>query len=590
MRSRDIPIVPLTRAGLGLEVLAADPAGWRVVVRTSDPKSDAFLVTALPTRIELGDDAAVMLTKAYPDPASIVTPAPYSRGVDLPPERSVCPADGISDVPAKTSLPEGWDDLWGHPGPDLPDLEWRRLKRLTRELAEDVGLVDRSSTFGPLVGAGELLERPVHRWFAYKEGYSPQLLGAVLDGLHLGDSLHVSDPFGGVATTALAGLADPRVAEVRSVDYSPLAHFVGSVKLSWPFLEPERLGRLLPAALSYPSNCPVKLPDLAAFANPEIFHPQRIRALLRARDHLRQLPRAKQVERDFFLLGLAAVTEDLSGVMKDGRALRIVRQRRRRASSLAHHKTSIRASGAVKQALAGQWTAMIEDLEVLREERAAAQTKLAVHLRGDARSLATIRLLDDQPAFPDGWADLACFSPPYLNCVDYTEVHKLELWLLDYVTNQAEFKQTRLGTLRSHPSVRFSERNYIKDLSGQVIDLVDGASQWVRNYGARREVGPVIKQYFDDMFQVWREQHRVLKPSGVAACVVANSTFSRRKPGQSGIFDEEWRLPVLTDVILAHLAKAAGFDTVQIWHARDLRPRNVRFGRARESVVVAWKT
>jgi hypothetical protein len=532
----------------------------------------------------------VILTRARSHRTPTVTPVPYSSGVDLPPERSVRPAGGVSDVPASTSLPEGWDDLWGHPGRDLPELEWRRLKRISRELAEDVDLVDRSSTFEQLVGAGELLERPVHRWFAYKEGYSPQLLGAVLNGLHLGDGLHVCDPFGGVATTALAGLGDPRVAEVRSVDYSPLAHFAGSVKLSWPQLETQRLRLLLRSALSYSSEAPVKLPELAAFSNPEIFHPQRIRALLRARNHLRQLPSANPEERDFFLLGLAAVTEDLSGVMKDGRALRIVRQRQRRASSLAQHKTLIPASGAVKRALAGQWTAMIEDVDALRPERSAARTKMAVHLRGDARSLTAIRLLDSQLAFPDGWADLACFSPPYLNCVDYTEVHKLELWLLDYVTNQAEFKRTRLGTLRSHPSVRFPERNYLKDVSGQVIDLVDGVTQWVQNYGARREVGPIIKQYFEDMFQVWREQHRILKPSGVAACVVANSTFSRRKVGQSGIVDEEWRLPVLTDVILAHLAAAAGFDTVQIWHARELRPRNVRSGRARESVVVAWKT
>jgi hypothetical protein len=107
--------------------------------------------------------------------------------------------------------------------------------------------------------------------------------------------------------------------------------------------------------------------------------------------------------------------------------------------------------------------------------------------------------------------------------------------------------------------------------------------------GARPEVGPVVRQYFEDMLQVWREQLRILSPDSAAVCVVANSTFSRREGAIDGVRRERWRLPVLTDVILAHLALAAGFDSVEIWQARELRPRNVRGGRARESLVVAYK-
>jgi hypothetical protein len=52
---------------------------------------------------------------------------------------------------------------------------------------------------------------------------------------------------------------------------------------------------------------------------------------------------------------------------------------------------------------------------------------------------------------------------------------------------------------------------------------------------------------------------------------------------------EVWRIPILTDVLLAHIARAAGLADVQIWSARELRPRNVQSGAARESLVVARK-
>jgi hypothetical protein len=483
------------------------------------------------------------------------------------------------------ALPEGWDGLWHHPEPTA--MEWSRLVRGSRRLAESIDLrPEHRVTFGPLVGSEGLRDAPVHRWFTYKEGFSAQLLGAVLDALGVEGPITVADAFGGVATTALSAQFDARVSEVRSVEYSPFAHFAGQVKLDWHRLEPERLRRLLPAALDYQRRTDLPVPDLAAFHNPRIFHRNTLHSLLSAREHLRVLSTAKAVERRFLLLGLAAVVEDLSGAMKDGRALRIKGDRRRKPSSLAATNPAVRARGSVKRALAGQWTAMIEDLEALTLHRAAAATTPTQHLRGDARHLEQVQLGDDL-AFPDGWAGLALFSPPYLNCLDYTELYKLELWLMEHITTQAQFKQTRRGTLRSHPSVRFERRGYFDGEGGSDIDLITRASDWICAFGSRREVGPVVREYFEDMLQVWREQRRVLAADGVAVCVVANSTFARRERDEAGFRTESWRLPLLTDVLLAHLARRAGFGHVEIWPARDLRPRNARAGRARESLVVA---
>jgi hypothetical protein len=489
----------------------------------------------------------------------------------------------------RTAVPDDWEQLWGHPSQEPARIEWARLRKQSREAAGAIALLDEKEAFGALVGSGELREQPVHRWFSYKEGFSPQLLAKVIEALELEGDLCVVDGFGGVGTTALSGLLHPQVQEVRSVEYSPFARFVGQTKLQWPDLDPAALRKLLARALAYDTRRAVDVPELAAFHNRKIFSPQRIRALLRVREHIRELPGLDQPERDFFLLGLAAVAEDLSGATKDGRALRIKGQRKRRPSSLARTTPELTAHGTVARALAGQWTAMLADLDTLASRRAETDGKLVLHLPGDARDLSRVRLDEDEQALPDDWAHLALFSPPYMNCIDYTEVYKIELWLLEHICSQEQFRETRLGTLRSHPSVRFKERGYFAGVNGIAVELVQHIADWVGEHGGRPEVAPVVRQYFEDMLQVWREQHRVLCSGASAVCVVANSTFSRRGINEHGKRHELWRVPLLTDVLLAHLALAAGFESVQIWEARELRPRNVQGGRARESLVVARK-
>lgn len=473
--------------------------------------------------------------------------------------------------------------------PDPPSSAAQRELRAVRaaqtRLAQLVPSFDRRRDLGTLVGSSGLRERPVHRWFAYKEGFSPDLLATLLELLELAQPLDVVDVFGGVATTALSAIVHPSINSVRSVEYSPIAHFIGSAKLGWPTIAPDAFDEAIGNALSYDHTQAGDVPSLSSFANTEIISGQRLRSLLAARDHVRSMD-IDWPEQAALLTGIAAVIEDLSGVMKDGRALRIKRGRRRRASSLASTPTTHATRGAVKGALAGQWTAMATDVRALQQKYGGVGVPY-MYLRGDARSLEHLRS-NGVDAFSSASADLSLFSPPYLNCLDYTELYKLELWLLELVTTQEEFRQTRMGTLRSHPSVKFAPKSYLAGIEDPVVDLIDQMSSFATSHGRRNDVGPTIRSYFDDMYQVWVEQHRILRPGALAACVVANSTFTRRD--RSGpTYSEIWRMPVLTDVVLSHLARLAGFESVILLEARSLRPRNAGAGQARESIVVARK-
>jgi hypothetical protein len=228
---------------------------------------------------------------------------------------------------------------------------------------------------------------------------------------------------------------------------------------------------------------------------------------------------------------------------------------------------------------------MLEDLNSLSGARASVELD---HIRGDARSLGTITDSNGAQVIQNDSVGLHLYSPPYLNFIDYSEVYKLELWFLEMVRDQDEFRKLREGTLRSHPSIQFAERPSNND-GAKVFAIIDAITEFLTSNLARPSVGKTPGYYFQDMYDAFQEQLRTLEPGGTVACIVANSTLSRRMKETSGTRTEVWRMPILTDVILARLMEAAGFVDTEIWAARDLRAKNVNAGIARESIVVAKK-
>jgi SAM-dependent methyltransferase len=470
-----------------------------------------------------------------------------------------------------TPLPGSWAAAWGTA--DAEGLS--EIRGRVEALADGLACSDERAVFSSLVGSAELSLQPIHRWYYYKEAFSPQLPGLILEKLGAGKTRCVADVCAGVGTTLLSLQTSSAVDQVVGVEYSPFAHFAAATKLSWWRLSPTKLQKHIRRLAEFELNDTLPVPDLAAFNNAEIFRPPVRTALISARAAIEADTELTKYERAFFLLGLAAVVEDVSGVMKDGRALRIRRDRVRKQRGLTPH-SGAQAGDGVRVVLINQWLAMVEDLVKRRGDAKSAKAKAVKLHRGDARELT---------ALTDQSVGLCCYSPPYLNCIDYTEVYKLELWLLELVKTQSEFRQVRMGTLRSHPSVKFEERDDLAGVEADVASVINDLVDFLEERLPRPGTGAMIKNYFSDIYQMLVEQARVLEPGGHFACVVGNSTFSRRDVvGEQRV--EKWRMPILTDVIIARLAESAGFAETAIWHARDLRPRNVGAGVARESIVV----
>jgi hypothetical protein len=476
--------------------------------------------------------------------------------------------------------------MWGCPTPFL-SRQLQDLRTAIEELADGLEVLDRSNLLGALVGSLDLRTLPVHRWYYYKEGFSPHLPRLLLDELGAGASRVVLDPFAGVGTTLLALQTHPGVSAVLGAEHSPFAHFVAMTKLGSLGLDPRVLRHHADRLVQYRTDFRhVSVPSLSSFANEKIFDRRSLYDLLGAKDAITSDPILNERERAFFLLGLAAIVEDVSGAMKDGRALRIRNGRRRRPNALT--PTAGASAGTdVRTLLRNQWLAMAEDFASWTAGCDGHRPKTTV-ARGDARNLLNLAGHDGRPLLDKSSVGLALFSPPYLNCVDYTEVYKLELWLLGLVESHEEFRTLRQGTLRSHPSITFPDRRRTFDGRALVFDIVDSLSEFLEAHLSRPPVGRMVAHYFDDMYEVFVQLARVVEPGGRIACVVANSTFSRRADHQASQM-EVWRVPILTDLLLARLAELAGFDEIQLWTARQLRPRNITDGTARESIVVARK-
>lgn len=443
-----------------------------------------------------------------------------------------------------------------------------RLERLYDRFQERFHIIKGSPALAEAVHFGTNRTRPVHRWFHFKEGFSADLLSATgvdTSVLHNEEAVFL-DPFCGCGTTVLAGDIEHQWHAHRiGVEINPFLKFVAETKVSWRKYDPVRLRRLAEKVLSEPLRedlDPITWPALSTFHNEQMFAPQRISALI---DLTSRVSEIDEPERDLLLLGVASAAEYVGFYRKDGRALRILR-----SPGELRERNSLSVSAILRRT----WSVYEADLLSLRPRRNSAPGRCTV-LEGDGRALQD---LDDL-----GGSDrlsLTAYSPPYLNHIDYTEVYKVELWLLRFITNQQEMLDLRRQTLRSHASVAISSVN--PDLPRDLAQPLELATSLVTATGMttarkwQRQFGDLALAYLTDLQQALKRQYELLQPGGRVICVVANSAHGAKQQ----------RIPVAVDLFIASLADALGFEVERLLVARQLRRRDHLNRFLRETALI----
>lgn len=404
-------------------------------------------------------------------------------------------------------------------------------------------------------------EAAVHRWFHLKEAFSVDLLPRLLKDLSLDgrSNLRVLDPFSGVGTTAvsLASMVGEGAlvgATVYGVEANPFLHLVASTKLSAvqrprpAFIEFAR--RVLADALR--STDDAVAPSLATFQTERFFDPADVTQLVRIRRAIENARRDSD-EQDVALsqVALGAVVETVGNLRRDGRALRYTQKLYRPSVSLAFEEKARQMSN---------------DMPC---EAVNVSGRIA---RGDGRRLDGI----DGRFAP---FDLIVFSPPYPNNIDYTEVYKLENWLLGYLCDTREFTEQRLRTVYSHPSIlrepplpskglSDGENDAVSAIVGPLLDAIPND-----RYTAGR--ARMIAGYAVDMYRTLVHCRSRLAEGGRVVYVVGNSVHGA----------EDGRFVIAADLLIAALARIARLEPDRLAVARHLRRRGVMSTFVRESVV-----
>ncbi len=399
---------------------------------------------------------------------------------------------------------------------------------------------------------------PVHRWFHLKEAFSCGLLSRVVADTRLEDqpSIRVLDPFAGVGTTAvsLANLAAQnslRRVTFHGLECNPFIQLVGTAKLTAMQAPTKTFGRLARkvAATAYCGKVQAPpVPDLSTFHNDSYFDENDLDLLLRLRASIDLEESAGAGQQDIALarLCLGASVEPISSLRRDGRALRYV-------------PTKIRAR-PIRNFLAR--AAQIE--MDMPDERVAVQGR--IHL-GDGRSMSCV---PPRPTF-----DLVIFSPPYPNNIDYTEVYKMEAWLLGMFEDPLGFLSQRLNTVHSHPSIKREAMDdtglsHVTDVVAPILDVVPED-----HYASQRRA--MINGYASDMARTLESAWNRLRPGGDLVYVVGNSLHGN---GEQGFI-------IAADLIMAEIARRLGFIIERIDVARRLRRRHSESPFLRESIMFA---
>jgi len=401
---------------------------------------------------------------------------------------------------------------------------------------------------------------PMHRWFRYREAYSPELI----DKLDLGK--RILDPFSGCGSIPLG--AATRGRKALGIDLNPIAAFSSKVKLLPLTIKQLNDVRIFMERIPFEisNHAPAPMPELSI--SNKVFEPIILDAVLRTKTAIETVFCDDPASQNFVFLGWLAIFETVGSYFKEGNGIKYrnkKRQKGRYENRLEGEWQQARFGSDQKQfflnAFSNQIGMMLEDSRIWSTGNWSKQ-KIIEGSAFDINKIVGQRQFDS-----------IVFSPPYANRFDYFESFKVELWFGSFVKSYGELSSLRKASLRSHLNADMKRAsNHIEPLE-HLIDLMDrGASSW------RMGVANLIRGYFHDI-KIVLEQCRKVMPRGRCHVVVGNSAFA-------GVI-------IPTDILTAMVGLEAGFKSVRIIETRHLtvapqqRKQLAKFEQyMRESIVI----
>lgn len=398
----------------------------------------------------------------------------------------------------------------------------------------------------------ESLRRPRHRWFPYKEGFSPTFVQGFISEFQIKKKGLVLDPFSGVGTTSL--VASSMGLDAIGFDVSPMAVFISKTKATT--LNKSELSKLsdyINSLHSVKSSKTWSPPDNKTVIS--YFEESYLEALLSIRWTASQAPNEKI--RDLALLAYLTLIEEFSTHRKAGNGVK-------KKTRFEYRSLELSPFEQVRNAFIQKLTEMHDDLKA---NPLISQPNFLQASCIEARETSKIEGIS-----------LALTSPPYANCFDYSKIYMRELWLGDFFKSTEDQKSFRKDSIRSHVHATWADR-HIEHGSEIAENLIKPmlASQELWS----EKIPGMITGYFKDMGSLLATLHPKFSKGASFGIVVGNSVYGG--------------LSVATDLLIAEMGERIGYEVSRIDVYRGVIPSSQQYNTiddrrwARESTVILKK-
>jgi DNA modification methylase len=381
------------------------------------------------------------------------------------------------------------------------------------------------ATYKSLVNYASDLDKPIQKWYRYKEGYSIKLVDEILVKYWVKDNDLIVDPFCWSGSTLLK--AKMRNCNSIWFEINPFSAFLAKTKTQdYSDSDYNNFCTTLDIFQKIKRCEQVNVPKLSTIN--KLFDKDALDYLLTLKSNIENIEPGKVA--DLFRLAWLGILEDGSNYRKAGNGLKI-------RNTI---KKVFRDEDFIK-------TIFFKALNWIKED-----LKFSISLSWKVNT----SIVEDSCLNLDNYIEndsikWVIFSPPYANCFDYTEIYKVELWMGWFVQDYPDLKILRKKGIRSHLNGYEIETKLAVESVPELWILVQELSQkelW------DKRIPKMVEAYFNDMFLSISKIYAWLKKGGFCVIIVSNSAY--------------WGVIVPTDLLLAKYARGLGFNVSSIEVAR----------------------
>jgi DNA modification methylase len=398
--------------------------------------------------------------------------------------------------------------------------------------------------------AVDTIKLPRHRWYYYKEGFSPTLVEKAIEFSGITKNDVILDPFNGSGTTTLTSSLNGY--KSIGIEVNPFTSFLSKSKVqNIDIVDFKKYQQKIKDKAAQGAISPLK--GFSTFSKSNgidkwLFNDNVLDSFTGgwlASEKIKSTDLKQIIQ-----LSLIISAMQNCNATRDGKCLRY----RDNWQSYKYNKDTFLSSLQANMAI------IIEDIE---QYPIPEQPKI---LTGDARSILSNNDIDK--------FKLCITSPPYLNTFDYTDIYRPELFLGQFVKNRNDLYNLRLNTIRSHIQAKWDNPS-ISDFGDIYKNSIKHIIEHEKELMHKR-IPLMIQAYFEDMLNILTLLRNKAEKNAQLWMVVSNSAYA----------DKE--IPV--DLIIADIAGLANWKLKEIGVLREIKRRKTihspHVNTLRESVII----